>query len=133
MKVKLIIGLTIAIGSIILFFLIGSGSSVKVFYQTPTDFVKSNFNNGERVRLTGKVEKGSVIIGQDKLDLQFVLIDANEKVKVHYRGTIPEAFAEELEVVADGRQINNIFEAKELIVKCPSKYESKLDNKEVKR
>jgi cytochrome c-type biogenesis protein CcmE len=133
MKVKVIIGSTIILGAIFLFFLMGGGKSAKVFYQTPTDFLKSNFNNGERVRLTGKVEKGSISIAENKLDLNFNLIDENEKVKVHYKGTIPEAFAEDLEVVADGRHSNGIFEAKEIIVKCPSKYESKLDNKEDKK
>ena len=58
-------------------------------------------------------------------DLWFAVSDGEKKVPVHYRGAIPDAFKEGLEVVVDGRMgSSGTFEGRELIVKCPSKYES---------
>ena len=45
---------------------------------------------------------------------------------VHYQGAVPDAFQEGLEVVVDGRMGSRApSSGRELIVKCPSKYESK--------
>jgi len=133
MRTKLIIGLTVMVGAVILFFLSGGGRSKQVFYMTPSEFLASPAKGGgERVRLTGRVEKGTVKIAENKLDLNFTMSDGGGKIPVHYKGTIPEAFAEDLEVVVDGRMASGIFEGREIIVKCPSKYESKLKEEENK-
>lgn len=127
MRTKLIIGLTIVLGAVVLFFLSGGGKGRQVFYMTPTEFAAAGNNNGERARLTGRVGTGTIRIAANKLDLDFVMEDGTTKVPIHYKGTVPEAFAEGLDVVVDGRMGVSVFEAKEIIVKCPSKYESKLD------
>ena len=132
MRTKLIVGLTVIVGAVILFFLSGGGKSKQVFYMTPSEFLASPAKGGDRVRLTGRVEKGTVNIAANKLDLNFTMTDGGGRIPVHYKGTIPEAFAEDLEVVVDGRMAGGIFEGREIIVKCPSKYESKLKEEENK-
>jgi cytochrome c-type biogenesis protein CcmE len=132
MRTKLIVGITVVLGSVILFFLSGGGKGKQVFYMTPSEFLSSPAKTVDRVRLTGRVEKNSVKIADNKLDLNFIMGDGQQQIPIHYKGTIPEAFAEELEVVVDGRMAGGNFEGKEIIVKCPSKYESKLKEDEKK-
>lgn len=126
MKTKFTIGITIILGAAIIFFLSGGVKEAKVFYMTPEEFIKSNYNNNERTRLTGRVETGSVRISNDRPEMNFTLEDEKEKIKIHYIGNVPESFAEEIDIVVDGRMGEGVFEAKEIIVKCPSKYESRL-------
>jgi cytochrome c-type biogenesis protein CcmE len=132
MRTKLIVGLTVAIGAVILFFLAGGGKGKQVFYMTPSEYLASSAKSGDRARLTGKVMKDSVKVADNKLDLNFMMGDGQKQIPIHFKGTIPEAFAEDLEVVVDGRMAGDTFEGKEIIVKCPSKYESKLKEEEKK-
>lgn len=132
MRTKLIVGITVMVGAVILFFLSGGGRSSHVFYMTPTEFLSSPAKAGERVRLMGRVEKESVRTSDNRLDLSFTMSDGAGRVPVHFRGAIPEAFAEGLEVVVDGRMSGALFEARDIIVKCPSKYESRLQENEKK-
>ncbi|MCX7830339.1 MAG: cytochrome c maturation protein CcmE [Acidobacteria bacterium] len=129
MRTKIVIGAVIIAGAVALFFLSGGVSSGKVFYMTPDEFVRSSNNNGERVRLTGRVEIGSVKLPAGKQELFFMLEDDKAKIPVHYKGNVPESFAEGRDIVAEGRMGDSFFEAKEIIVKCPSKYESILKEK----
>jgi len=128
-SVKVVIGITIIVGAFVLFFLSGGLKGGKVFYMTPEEFVTSKYNNGERVRLTGRVQIGSAKISTNKPEVNFILEDEKAKIAVHYLGNVPESFAEGIDVVAEGKMGENVFEAKDLIVKCPSKYESKLPEK----
>jgi len=133
MGTKFVIGVTIILGAVVLFFLSGGLKGGKVFYMTPQEFVNSKYNNRERVRLTGRVQIGSAKISNDKPELYFILEDEEAKIPIHYAGNVPESFAEGLDVVAEGRMGENFFEAKELIVKCPSKYESRLPEKKTEK
>ena len=55
----------------------------------------------------------------------FKLADAKgEEFHVVYKGVKPSNFEQATEVVAIGRFNNGIFEAEQLLVKCPSKYEA---------
>ena len=125
MRVKITIAVVIVAAAAALFFLSGSGESEAVFYFSPTEFKADPKIRTDRVRLKGKIAPGSVKMSGDKMDLWFDIGDDKEKIPVHYHGAIPDAFQEGLEAVVDGRMgKDGLFEGKELIVKCPSKYES---------
>jgi cytochrome c-type biogenesis protein CcmE len=126
MRVKMTVAAIIVAGAAILFFLSGSGTSKEVFYVSPTEFKADPGLLKDRVRIKGKIQPGTVQASADKMDLQFAIEDGKESVKVHYRGAVPDAFQEGLEAVVDGRMgSQGVFECKELVVKCPSKYEAK--------
>jgi cytochrome c-type biogenesis protein CcmE len=125
MKVKITVGLIIVAGAAALFLLSNTGSSKPVYYYSPTQFVADPALKSDRVRLKGLIQEGSVKQSAERLDLWFSISDGKNTVPVHYRGATPDAFKEGMEVVVDGRmQPSGAFEARELIVKCPSKYES---------
>lgn len=126
MRVKLMVAFIIAAGAAAIFFLSGTATDGKaVFYYSPTEYLAKPDLAGERLRLKGKIEPGTVRLSADRLDLTFSVTDGQKSLPVHYRGAVPDAFQEGLEVVVDGRMGGGgTFEGRELIVKCPSKYES---------
>lgn len=126
MRVKLIVALVIAAGAAAIFFLSSSGADGKsVYYYSPTEYLAKPGMAKERLRLKGNIQPGSVTMSKDRLDLSFSVTDGAKSLPVHYSGAIPDSFQEGLEVVVDGRMNEKgVFEGRELIVKCPSKYES---------
>jgi cytochrome c-type biogenesis protein CcmE len=125
MRVKITVALIIVAGAVALFLLSSAGTAKPVYYYSPSQFLADPVVQSGRLRLKGVIEPGSVRMSEDRLNLWFAVTDGEKKVPVHYRGAIPDAFKEGLEVVVDGRMgSSGTFEGRELIVKCPSKYES---------
>ncbi|MCI4397840.1 MAG: cytochrome c maturation protein CcmE [Acidobacteria bacterium] len=127
MRVKLMVAFIIAAGAAAILLLSGTSNDGKaVFYYGPSEVLAQPALASERLRLKGKVEPGSIQLSPEKLDLRFKVTDGQKSIPVHYHGVVPESFQEGLEVVADGRMgQGGVFEGHDLIVKCPSKYESK--------
>jgi cytochrome c-type biogenesis protein CcmE len=72
-----------------------------VFFHSPTDLQANPVHPGERIRLGGLVEKGSVDRGQGT-KIAFTVTDTNNTVRVRYDGLLPDLFREEQGVVAEG-------------------------------
>jgi cytochrome c-type biogenesis protein CcmE len=126
MRVKFTIALIIVAGALILFLLAGRGTNEEVLYVAPTQFQADAALQKSRVRIKGNIVPGTVRTSSDEMHLWFDIGDDKTAVKVHYKGPAPEAFQEGLEAVVDGRMgSQGAFECRELVVKCPSKYESK--------
>lgn len=84
---------------------------------------------GKTLRVHGYVEPGSIneeIVGQ-QTKRSFILESKGARLLVRNEGPKPDTFRDESEVVAKGRLIQEngeyVFEAHELMAKCPSKYE----------
>jgi len=77
---------------------------------------------GSQIRLTGKVAPGT--IKKEGKTIEFEITENGANFKVVYRGGVPNSFQDNAEVIADGEisEDGTYFEAKSLIVKCPSKY-----------
>jgi cytochrome c-type biogenesis protein CcmE len=128
MRVKWTIGLIIAAGAVALFFLSSTGNSKPVYYYSPAEFHADPERQHDRLKLKGLIQLGSVKMSTNRLDVWFNVQDEKDLAKslpVHYQGAVPDAFQEGLQVVVDGRMdAQGTFQGRELIVKCPSKYES---------
>jgi cytochrome c-type biogenesis protein CcmE len=95
------------------------------YYLTVSEFLASDGDEPGGFRVSGKVEPGSVERDPGGREVSFVMFEGGGRLPVHYRGSIPDAFAENTDVVVQGRMGDNrIFEAHTLIAKCPSKYDS---------
>lgn len=83
------------------------------------------------IRVSGKVIDGTIKKAQ--LDLSFNMKDKNNDsfMKVEYKGIVPDAFKEDVEVIIEGTydEVNKKFVANSLLAKCPSRYEG-MDEKE---
>jgi len=87
------------------------------------------------VQVAGALEKGSGTYDEASGQLRFTLIEAETSatIRVGYEGVKPANFEDAVSIVAIGRfdAGTQQFAAKQLLVKCPSKYQG-LENVETK-
>ena len=72
-----------------------------VFFQSPTDITESAIPTGQRIRLGGLVEEGSVV-RDDNAEVSFRVTDMANAVAVTYKGILPDLFREGQGVVTEG-------------------------------
>lgn len=78
----------------------------------------------KRVQVIGTIDKNNVSYNSDSLQLVFrVVDDKGEDMTVVYSGTMPGNFDQATKVVCKGKYVDGRFEADELLLKCPSKYQ----------
>ena len=93
------------------------------YYYTVSEFAEqqSSFTN-ENVRVTGNVTAGT--IERQGSTLKFTMTDGQNNLQVVYQGVVPDSFKAGIQAVVQGKlNPTGIFEASELLAKCPSKYE----------
>jgi cytochrome c-type biogenesis protein CcmE len=77
------------------------------------------------VQVNGVLADKSYVLKQAEQYLSFRLKDGRgEVMPVIYRGVIPGNFDQATSIVAIGRYSGDHFEADQLLVKCPSKYQA---------
>jgi cytochrome c-type biogenesis protein CcmE len=121
----LIVGLVVAIALGYLGFTAFQGASM--YYLTVDELLARNeAAYGERVRLMGKVEEGSIVRNSETNTLHFAVTDEDgTSLPVVHSGLVPDAFKQGADVVVEGSLTRaGTFEADSLLVKCPSKYEA---------
>ncbi len=122
MKNKYIFG-----GFIIVLFL---GIMAYLFTQSNIKY-ESNFTNikssDKTVKATGSwVKEKNYDMNREQNTFSFFMMDENgNEMKVVYEGTIPNNFETATSVVVTGSFKNGYFHAKDILTKCPSKYEQK--------
>ena len=72
-----------------------------VFFHTPSDVTEKNIPAGQRIRLGGLVEQGSVKRGEGTA-VSFTVTDTLKNIPVTYNGVLPDLFREGQGVVAEG-------------------------------
>lgn len=72
-----------------------------VFFHIPSDVLEKGVKAGERIRLGGLVEKGSVVRGQGTT-VTFKVTDTLKDIPVTFTGVLPDLFREGQGVVTEG-------------------------------
>src|SRR5258705_4937996 len=72
-----------------------------VFFNSPTDVVEKHVAPGQRIRLGGLVQPGSLTRGEN-LSVRFEVTDGNRAVPVAYTSLLPDLFREGQGVVTEG-------------------------------
>jgi cytochrome c-type biogenesis protein CcmE len=72
-----------------------------VFFYSPSDVAEKNIAPGERFRLGGLVEEGSVVRDQGTR-VTFAVTDTNRTLRVAFDGVLPDLFREGQGVVTEG-------------------------------
>lgn len=88
----------LAVAAGLTFYALGQRTS---FFYMPADLAAATIAPGERIRLGGLVEKGSIVRGQGT-EVSFAVTDQAASVKVAYSGILPDLFREEQGVVTEG-------------------------------
>lgn len=77
-----------------------------------------------KVRVSGTVVGESIRWQPERLELSFEIADGEDRLPVHYHGPRPDMFRAGAEAVVEGRYLpDGHFEADQLLLKCPSKYQ----------
>lgn len=76
-------------------------SDTIVFFFTPSEVAEKNIQPGQRIRLGGLVENGSVKKGNGTI-VTFSVTDKIQTMTVSYNGQLPDLFREGQGVVAEG-------------------------------
>ncbi|MBJ3774759.1 cytochrome c maturation protein CcmE [Acuticoccus mangrovi] len=92
-------GAALALAASLVFYALGDRIT---YAATPTELVGGDHPLGQRVRLGGLVETGSVVRGADG-HVEFAVTDTKSRVPVTYVGILPDLFREGQGVVAEGR------------------------------
>lgn len=81
---------------------------------------------GKNMNLHGYVVPQSIYYNPETLDVQFEVRTGGHVVRAAYRGTVPDTFQDDAEVVLKGRLGPEGFHVEPggVMAKCPSKYEA---------
>ena len=111
-------------------------SDTGVYYRTVSEVLdQASILDGQSIRISGEVVDGTIKYDQQNLILSFAVRDTqNDKVtmRARYKGILPDAFKEDVEVILEGRysQYDNLFSASILLAKCPSKYVAEAESEQ---
>ncbi|CTQ67380.1 cytochrome c maturation protein CcmE [Roseibium alexandrii] len=93
-----------------------------VFFQSPSDIASQQIPEGQRIRLGGLVEDGSVERSDDA-NVKFRVTDTAHSVAVTYQGILPDLFREGQGVVTEGVLTpGGIFVADSVLAKHDENY-----------
>jgi len=120
MKNKYIFGGVIV--AVFLFLMIYLLTQSNIQYEN--DFTKVMAKD-KTVKATGSwVKEKSYELSKENRTFTFYMADqSGNQMKVVYQGTIPNNFESAVSVVVTGKYQNGYFHAKDILTKCPSKYE----------
>ena len=122
MNVKVILALVLVVA--------GVAIGVSSFRKSVTPYI--SFSEARRatglVQVNGQIASKNYVLKPQEQYLEFSLRDqAGEILPVVYHGVIPGNFDQATMVVAIGRYQQGRFQAEQLLVKCPSKYQAEAE------
>jgi cytochrome c-type biogenesis protein CcmE len=94
-----------------------------VFFFSPTQIFAGEAPKGRSFRVGGMVEKGSIQRQADGVSVGFTVTDTSQKIRVVYRGILPDLFKEGKGVVTQGKLgADGVFVAEEVLAKHDENY-----------
>jgi cytochrome c-type biogenesis protein CcmE len=121
-RLKYIIGGTIIV--LVVGYLVFSAARGSAAYYLTVQELQEQGPSARTVRVAGYVVGESIVWEPRDLHLGFDITDESGRLSVVYSGARPDMFRDEAEVVVEGRLgTEGVFEARTMMLKCPSKYE----------
>ena len=106
---------------LIVFLILKSLEENVVYFKSPTEIKNLTELTKKKVRIGGMVKKDSLEVKAKEIN--FVITDFKNEIKVSYSGIIPNLFEEEKGVVAEGFiQDRKFFIAKKILAKHDENY-----------
>jgi len=90
------------------------------FFRSPSQLAEQPLRAGERFRLGGLVEEGSVT--HDGGTVHFVVTDGGASLPVRFAGILPDLFREGQGVIATGTIESGVFAASEVLARHDESY-----------
>ena len=99
---------------LITFLILKSLEENVVYFQSPTEIKTLSELETNKIRVGGMVKKNSININSDEVN--FIITDFKNEINVSYSGAVPNLFAEEKGVVAEGfLKDRNFFSATKIL------------------
>ena len=123
-KVKLrffFIFLAIITLALSIFLILKSLEENVVYFQSPSEIKSLTEIDKTKIRVGGMVKKNSISINSNEVN--FIITDFKNEINVTYSGAVPNLFAEEKGVVAEGfLKDRNFFSATKILAKHDENY-----------
>jgi cytochrome c-type biogenesis protein CcmE len=121
-RIALIVG-GLAVLGIAAALVLNAFQSNLLFFFSPSQILSGEAPRGRSFRLGGLVEAGSLQRQPDNVTVSFAVTDTAQKVRVNYRGILPDLFKEGKGVVAQGKLgADGVFVADEVLAKHDENY-----------
>ena len=92
-----------------------------VYFQSPSEIKLLSELDKKKIRIGGMVKKDSISITAN--EVKFIITDFKNEINVTYTGAVPNLFAEEKGVVAEGfLKDRNFFSATKILAKHDENY-----------
>ena len=103
------------------FMIIKSLEENVIFFKSPTEIKTLSEIDKKKIRIGGMVKKDSITIIPN--EIKFIVTDFKNEINVVYSGVVPNLFAEEKGVVAEGYlKDKNFFLATKILAKHDENY-----------
>mgnify|MGYP001160973394 FL=1 len=112
----------LSISVIAIFLILNALNKNVLYFNSPTDIkVSQDIDFDKRLRVGGMVKKNTLNISDQ--EIKFIITDFKNEIKVSFKGTIPNLFAEGKGVVAEGKlQDKKYFIADRILAKHDENY-----------
>ncbi len=92
-----------------------------IYFISPTEIKNLPEVNSKKIRIGGMVKKDSIKINSNQIN--FIITDFKSEINVSFSGVVPNLFAEEKGVVAEGfLKDRNYFNATKILAKHDENY-----------
>ncbi len=92
-----------------------------IYFQSPSEIKTLTELDKSKIRVGGMVKKNSINVNSDEVN--FIITDFKNEINVSYSGAVPNLFAEEKGVVAEGfLKDRNFFSATKILAKHDENY-----------
>ena len=112
---------SILIAILVVFLVLKTLEEDVVYFISPTEIKNLPEINSKKIRIGGMVKKDSIKISSNQIN--FIITDFKTEINVNFSGTVPNLFAEEKGVVAEGfLKDRNYFNATKILAKHDENY-----------
>jgi cytochrome c-type biogenesis protein CcmE len=125
---KLIVAALLIVGMIAYVAYQGAADTWQYYVTVDECLAQPDALAGNRIRVSGPIEAGSLSITPDRMQASFALTGAGGGLRVSYRGVLPDNLREKIDVVAEGRmETPGELRADKLLTRCAGKYAARAD------
>lgn len=118
MKAGTIVSIIVGLGAA------GGLTAVFVNNASPYAGIADALKDSREMHVVGQIKPGTLKQETASTRLRFTLTDGTAEMPVYYTGPSKGNLQSANQVVVIGAQKDGTFEARDMLVKCPSKYES---------
>ena len=121
-KRAFLLAIFLSVSVISIFLILNALNKNILYFNSPSDIkLNQNINFEKKMRVGGMVKKNTLKIYDQ--EIRFIITDFKNEIRVSFKGTVPNLFAEGKGVVAEGKlQDKNFFIAERILAKHDENY-----------